>query len=74
MTDSPYPPIVYGSPGQIAVLIQATTRLLEHEPDEVFDDIDVRQAGRDLAGLIDRRVAAGEDLERPTPLGDEAAS
>jgi hypothetical protein len=52
-------PIVYGSPGQIAVLLDSITRLMEHEPDEVFGDADVKQAAQRLSHLIACRVPEG---------------
>jgi hypothetical protein len=50
-------PVVYGSPAQIAVLLDSITRVIESEPDEVFENPGVRQSGRQLSGVIDRRVA-----------------
>ena len=74
MTGRLHLPIVYGSPGQVAALMDSLGRVLEHEPDEVFDDLVVRQAARQLAGLIDRRVAARSAPVNPGSPAEEAAS
>ena len=50
-------PVIYGAPARLAVLLASITRVVEHEPDEVFADADVRQSGQQLTGLIERRVA-----------------
>jgi hypothetical protein len=49
-------PVVYGSPAQLAVLLESITRVIEGEPREVFEDATVRYFGRQLSGLIARRV------------------
>jgi hypothetical protein len=47
---------VYRSPSKIEILMESITRLIEREPDCVFHDRGVRDAGRRLAGVIHQRV------------------
>jgi hypothetical protein len=46
---------VYGPPSQLALLFSGIAKLVEREPAKTFSDTDVRQAGRRLAELIERR-------------------
>lgn len=62
-------PIVYGSPGQIEVLIESIARLIDREPDEVMSDSGVQDSCRRLAGLINRRLAGTTSLVRPQDEG-----
>jgi hypothetical protein len=48
-------PHVYGEPGQVALLFSSIAALVEREPDETFEDTDVKHAGHKLARLIERR-------------------
>jgi hypothetical protein len=48
-------PVVYGTPGQLALLFGSIAALVEREPDSTFDDADVQHAGHKLAELIARR-------------------
>lgn len=49
-------PVVYGEPGRMAAVLDATFRLVALEPDEVLDDIDVRRSAGRLTALIHERV------------------
>jgi hypothetical protein len=49
-------PIVYGAPDQFVGWLDSVARLLELEPDEVFDDAGVKEAVGRLSRLIARRV------------------
>lgn len=53
-------PAVYGTPAQIAVLLESVTRLLEAEPRRVFTDPEVRCSARRLTGLLDHRIVEGD--------------
>lgn len=53
-------PVVYGSPNQVAVLLDSITRMMEREPAEVFQDAEVKHSVARLSGLICGRVAEQE--------------
>ena len=66
-------PIVYGTPGLIAVLMDSLAAVLRQEPEEVFRDLDVREAGMGLAdSIVDRlAITRGDDA---APSQDRFAS
>jgi hypothetical protein len=51
-----HPPITYGTPTQISVLLESVARLVEGEPTVVFDDPDVRQSAHRLSTLLHHRM------------------
>lgn len=67
-------PVVYGSPWQIAVMLDSVARVLELEPTEVFADQAVRYFGHQLSGVIDRRVHEARSADNETHAQPEDAT